>query len=54
MGIPIDIPSGMLWRAIAIVNEIPNDVFFVVDIKVIIPSGRLCSMIVIIDMIPIL
>ena len=54
MGILIDIPSGMLWSAIAMVREIPRDMFLLVDIKVIIPSGMLWMMMAIIEMIPIL
>ena len=54
MGIAIVIPSGILCRAIAVVNFIPKLIFLVVDIYVIIPSGILCNMIANIDINPIL
>lgn len=52
MGIAIVIPSGMLWNAIARDRDIPKDLWVVVVIKVAIPSGMLCIIIAIIDIIP--
>lgn len=52
MGTEIDIPSGILCRAIAIVREMPKEVDLVVDIKVAIPSGMLCNIIASIEIIP--
>ena len=52
IGIAIDIPSGILCKAIAIANFIPKVVFEVVEIKVVIPSGILCNIKTIIEIIP--
>lgn len=48
----MDIPSGMLWRAIAKDKVIPSTLLFVVDRNVVIPSGILWSTNTIIDIIP--
>lgn len=52
MGMAIDIPSGMLCRAMDMASERPNLVFLVVVIKVMIPSGMLCNMRVMHDINP--
>ena len=48
----MDIPSGMLCKAIAMVRDIPNEVDLVVDMKVAIPSGMLWTIMANIDIIP--
>ena len=48
----MDIPSGMLWIAIANVKDKPKFMLFVVDMKVAIPSGTLWIIIANIDIIP--
>ena len=50
----MDNPSGILCRASDMASDIPSFVFFVVVIKVIIPSGMLWIMSAIHDMSPIL
>lgn len=52
IGTDILIPSGILWRAIAIANDIPSSTFSLVVRKVAIPSGILCNIIAIIENIP--
>ena len=46
------IPSGILWSAIAKVNDIPSDILVLDDKKVAIPSGILWIIIAIIENIP--
>ena len=48
----IDIPSGILCKAIASASFIPKLVFLLVEIKEVIPSGILCSIKTIADIIP--
>ena len=52
MGMAIEIPSGILWIAIAIDKVSPNFKLLVVVRKVMIPSGMLWIIKVIIDIIP--
>jgi len=41
IGTETAIPSGILWRAIAIASKIPNSILLTVATKVAIPSGIL-------------
>lgn len=52
MGIAIEIPSGMLCRAIEIASISPSLVSIFDETNVVIPSGILCNIKAITEMIP--